>query len=166
MASSPRIAVSGSLVDVKNVNTHKCVRLVIDVPAERAAEIVAAFGWPTMVNPVSVAIAKIHDQPEVASPDLQPKEAPKERARFKDLPLMQQAAMRCQEPLFRAFLETVYPLLGRVNDAEGAADIVRNFCRVSSRREIIAGTHAGNFWAHLEGRYDRWRTAEKAGVAP
>jgi hypothetical protein len=54
--------ISGSLVDAKNVNTHKVMRLIIDVPAENALKVIAAFGWPTMVNPVSVAVARLNDE--------------------------------------------------------------------------------------------------------
>jgi hypothetical protein len=54
--------ISGSLVDAKNVNTHKVMRLIIDVPAENALKVIAAFGWPTMVNPVSVAVARLDER--------------------------------------------------------------------------------------------------------
>lgn len=53
--------IAGALVDMKNVSTHKCMRLIIDVPAENALKVIAAFGWPTMVNPVSVAVARLRE---------------------------------------------------------------------------------------------------------
>ena len=43
-------AITAMLVDVRNVNAHKCVRLEIHVPAEQAGAVMAAFGWPTMVT--------------------------------------------------------------------------------------------------------------------
>jgi hypothetical protein len=52
--------IAGSLVDAKNVNTHKVMRLIIDVPAENALKVIAAFGWPTMVDPVPVAVARLN----------------------------------------------------------------------------------------------------------
>jgi hypothetical protein len=53
------VAITGSLVDLKNIAVHKCVRLSIDVPAELAQRVIASFGWPTGQNPVPVAIARI-----------------------------------------------------------------------------------------------------------
>jgi hypothetical protein len=41
----------GSLVDLKNVGTHKSVRLIVEVPEEYGEAIVRAFGWPTRVKP-------------------------------------------------------------------------------------------------------------------
>ena len=64
--------IAGSLVDVRNVGTHKSVKLTIHVPEEHATRVVAAFGWPTGVNPVSVAIARLEQplppHPAVAAP--------------------------------------------------------------------------------------------------
>jgi hypothetical protein len=53
------VAITGSLVDLKNIALHKCVRLSIDVPSELEQRVIASFGWPTMQNPVLVAIARI-----------------------------------------------------------------------------------------------------------
>lgn len=44
---SKPIAITGNLVNIRNID--KCVALTIHLPRERSAEIVAAFGWPTMV---------------------------------------------------------------------------------------------------------------------
>jgi hypothetical protein len=54
--------ISGSLVDVRNVGTHKSVKLTIHVPEELAMKVVAAFGWPTGAAPVLVAIACLDDK--------------------------------------------------------------------------------------------------------
>lgn len=58
-------AIDAYLVDVKNVNTHKVVELKIHVPQERAMEVFELFGWPTMVNPVSIAIARLRPTFEI-----------------------------------------------------------------------------------------------------
>ena len=52
-------AIMGSLVDARNVATHKCLRLVIDVPAEQAEHIISVLGWPTQVNPIPVAVGRV-----------------------------------------------------------------------------------------------------------
>ena len=51
--------IGGSLVDVKNFNTDKSVRLVIDVPAELALRVIEIFGWPTRADPIPVAVARL-----------------------------------------------------------------------------------------------------------
>ena len=51
--------ITASLVDVRNVAQHKCVRLEVHVPVEQAGEVMAAFGWPTMVDPVPVELARL-----------------------------------------------------------------------------------------------------------
>ena len=52
-------AIMGSLVDVRNVGTHKSVKLTIHTPEEYAMKVVDPFGWPTGVNPIPVAIARL-----------------------------------------------------------------------------------------------------------
>lgn len=52
-------AIAAQLVDVRNVSTHKCIRMIVEVPAEQAMAVIAAFGWPTGVDPVPVAIARL-----------------------------------------------------------------------------------------------------------
>jgi hypothetical protein len=55
-------AISAQLVDVRNVGQHKCVKLTLHVPAEQAGMVMAAFGWPTQVDPVPVAIARLNPE--------------------------------------------------------------------------------------------------------
>ena len=54
-----RAAIMGELVDVRNIGTHKCVKLTIHVPAEYAMRVFDAFGWPTAAEPVQIAIARL-----------------------------------------------------------------------------------------------------------
>src|ERR1700678_2867001 len=65
-----KCAVTGSLIDIKNINQHKCARLLIDVPAENAARIIEMFGWPTMAAPVPVAIARLQTDAEVKAQEV------------------------------------------------------------------------------------------------
>jgi hypothetical protein len=60
--SAKPAAIMGSLVNLKNVSTHKSLALTIHVPAEAAQQVLAAFGWPTMVDPVPVAIARLEGE--------------------------------------------------------------------------------------------------------
>jgi hypothetical protein len=74
----------------------------------------------------------------------------------------QQAAIRCNDPLFRAFLEWQFkaPMKG----TETAAAFVRTYCGVSSRGEILPGTSAAREWKNLDQCFDDWKIAERAGV--
>lgn len=142
-------AITAQLVDVRNVSAHKCIRLELHVPAEQAALVMAAFGWPTMVEPVPVALARLQTAPEpIAKP-----EPPKERRPFSELPYSQQAAMRCESDDFHRFISARHhDWLGDDN----AAHSIRGHCGVSSRSEIIKGTPAGDKWAALEAEYYAW----------
>ncbi len=142
-------AITAQLVDVRNVAAHKSVRLELHVPAEQAGLVMAAFGWPTMADPVPVALARL--QP-IAKPDAAPATA-KERTPFSELPYAQQAAMRCSDGAFNRFIaDCHHDWLGDSN----AAESVRHHCGVQSRSEIIIGTPPGDKWAALDAEFFAW----------
>ena len=145
-------AIQAQLVDVRNVSSHKCVRLEIHVPAEQAGTVMAAFGWPTMAEPVPVALARLNPI-AIANSD-----QAKDRKPFTELPFAQQAAMRCNEPGFWAFIRE------RGNtclSAEDAARYVRLHCNVRSRKDITPGTPAGDRWAALEAEFYAWQRGRR-----
>jgi hypothetical protein len=152
-------AITAQLVDVRNIAAHRCVRLELHVPAEQAGLVMAAFGWPTMADPVPVALARLQTTPEpIAKP-----EAPKERRPFSELPYSQQAAMRCNDENFQSFCASYDPVLYQTHAEQGdeapalAADIIRRRCGVSSRSSIIKNTPAGDQWEALEAEYYAWQ---------
>jgi hypothetical protein len=151
-------AIQAQLVDVRNVSSHKCVRLEIHVPAEQAGLVMAAFGWPTMADPVPVALARL-DLKATANP-----EATKERRTFTELPYAQQAAMRCQEPDFQRFMmatgRRLTITLGKP-DAEEVADSVRELCGVLSRKELDTHPSAGERWREIEAEYWAWQRGRR-----
>lgn len=146
-------AIMASLVDVRNIAAHKCVRLEIHVPVEQAGAVMAAFGWPTAVSPVAVAIARL-DTTKAASEPVKSAGDVKERRRFVDLPLSQQAAMRNNEPRFRKFLDERAAKIDEI--VRDHADYVRGICNVKSRSEITAGQLSGNRWLMLNEEYEAW----------
>lgn len=135
-------AFSGALVNLKNVATHKSVALTIEVPEEYAAALIAAFGWPTRVRPVPVAIARLAG--EVAQ------EAPKERKKehWSEMAPAKQAAILCQERDFQLFLVA--------DDEDEAAERVRAKCGVESRKNIVRGAATGHLWDRLMVEYGVW----------
>jgi hypothetical protein len=146
-------AISASLVDVRNIATHKVVRLEIHVPAEQAQMVIDAFGWPTGVDPVPVAIARLVAE-KSASDAPKPVGEPKERRRFVELSLAAQAGLRCNEKAFWKFLhdEMSYDI-----DSEAeAAEAVRDICGVESRAAIRDGEPSGKRWDRLNADYVNW----------
>lgn len=156
-------AMAASLVNLRNVSTHKVVALTLHLPAEQAQAIIDLFGWPTMVSPVSVAIARLNGgcqeppSPQVERPDLtgvatgpQEDEAPgaphpSKGRHWSDLTLAQQTGIIRNEHLFWEF--------AGVRDAEEAAGYIRNFCEIESCKSLRPGTEAAARWAQLQVRY-------------
>lgn len=160
--------ISGSLVDVRNVGVHKAVRLTIHVPAEYAMKVFEAFGWPTSVDPVSVAIARLHSLPQrppavEATPQPAPigQAAPAGTAPRVRSPA-QIAGYICTLPSFHKFLQEKFPVqfnealefLGPYTTFEkAAAECVRDICTVDSRADI---TKDNAEWSALLLAYRLW----------
>jgi hypothetical protein len=175
-------AIEGQLVSIKNVSTHKSACLTIHVPEEYALKVIEAFGWPTMVAPVPVAIAKLDlNVKATATPEddtISPQAAggharaaaltPERRTeiarsaakkRWHELSLAQQAGMLCSETPFRKFLAERDPELRQsfqVLDGDMAADEVRSICGVKSRSEIDGLPEAAAKFRKLEIEYRAW----------
>lgn len=150
MSDSPA-AISGSLVNMRNVGTHKSVALTVHVPEERAQQVIAAFGWPTMTAPVPIAIARLEERAI-------------EPGRREALPhTVRDAGIVCREPEFWVFISH-YTTFPHASEAEAAA-FVRKYCMVESRREIMPGSEAEKRWNALLLDYGRWRNrkAREAG---
>lgn len=163
MLAGQPIAIDGNLVDVKNVNTHKVARLIIDVPAERAAEIIATFGWPTMVAPVPVAVARLNlsAAKEEAEPEASTNAATGRPPReWGSLSLATQAGIRCGEEAFWKFLsEKSLEDSGRerlINSTEDAAAYVRLICGVRSRADLDKNKTAARHWHELNRQFRSW----------
>ena len=167
------IAISGQLVDIRNIAQHKCARLIVDVPAEQAASIVAAFGWPTMVDPIPVAIARLQNPPDdlsggkeaggafrpgSASPPPLVPEAPKARRHWDDLSPAQQCGIRCADPIFRKFLEENYGQ--EFNNEDSAAMFMRDYFRIESRSDLTA-----KHWSAFDKTFQAWKVADRVGAA-
>lgn len=160
-------AIMGSLVDVRNVGTHKCVKLTIHVPAEHAPKVFECFGWPTGVDPVPVALARLKPESEVVqdqsserhktlprSADDSPLPGGAKKS-WHDMPLSQQAGVLCNEKSFWRFLaETNNNTV--TDDSESAARAVRGFCQVNSRADIGKDEFSRRAWITLVSNYRAW----------
>ena len=146
-------AIQGTFADLKSVKTRSVVQMVVEIPIEQAEQIVRAFGFPQPGAEIAVAVARL--DPEKAKAALPPPETPaKPKKRFHELPLSQQAALRCRDTSFWRFLK-----IGKEHEhhEEGvAASAVRVACGVVSRSEILDGTSAGDKWAFLNMEYEQF----------
>lgn len=151
-----KAALQGSLVDIRNVGTHKSVKLTIHVPEELALNVTELFGWPTAASPVPVALARLVEITQQVT-------VMKQSKRFHELPIAQQAAMRCNEGAFRQYLADLmdtnkHGLSHPVYDtADQAAVALRGYFNVASRKDIKP--HA---WERLDSEYQLWcRTSQQ-----
>lgn len=181
MAKRNPAAVMGSLVNLKNVSTHKSLALTIHVPAEQAPAVLAAFGWPTMVDPVPVAVARLEeaacdaasprddvyeallrkrarDEQNVYAAPPAPEEptAPSRPRHWPDLSPSQQTGVIRNEWDFQAF--------SLARNSYEARDFIRRHCGVKSCADILPGTEAAAKWADLQVRYGNW-LRERRGAA-
>ena len=127
--------IAGTLVDVRNIGTHKSVKLTVHVPEELATKVVQAFGWPTMADPIPVAVARLDPVTKI-----------------KTMSLTQQAAMCCQQPRFENFLIQNHPHIAHAS----TENMVRAICGVESRKEFDTDPHAGQRWKALHQAYEAW----------
>lgn len=159
--------IHASLVDARNVASSKEIKLDVRIPAEMAAKFLEVFGWPTQVSPVSVAIVPLMDG---AGAEEEPEEKPvsedafkridaEPRHHFTDMPRMKQAGIRCREPAFWAFLNTRFDgyenlPVETVVGPDSAAEVVRWWCMVESRRDLDKPEGAAaRLWDDLEAKY-------------
>lgn len=156
-------AISAQLVDIRNVGMHKAVKLTLHAPEEHALAIMKAFGWPTMVNPVSVAVARLNEVPAPqdygasSSDEREPASdsglgAERGRRTFTDMLPAQQAGMLCSDRAFRLFLAEKFDM--PLPDPEEAANIIRHHCKVKSRKDI---TTDNPDWSGLVLAYRLWQ---------
>ena len=69
-----------------------------------------------------------------------------------------EAAMKCEEPAFRVFLEECHGL-ERPLTSEKVAQKLRSVLRVSSRKELNDDDAAADRWRKLRADFDAWRKA-------
>ena len=160
-------AIAAQLVDIRNIGTHKVLKLTIHVPEEQALATIAAFGWPTGVAPVPIAIARINESEvvHVAGPkvhtgtETSPRQEPTPdgaKTKFRDMRLPNQAGILCDTRSFQKFLEERAGLANTTLVWGGAAGYVREYCGVKSRSEIRPRTPSGDRWTKLVDEYRTW----------
>jgi len=151
-------AIMGDYTDLAFRKTRKVAVISIEIPIEKAAEFVAAFGTPSQVTGTPVAIARIDpsaSEKPVSEPAKRVEEpSERDRRKWREMAPAAQAALRCKEPAFQRFM---FEVRNWSADENGATDGVRATCRVKSRADILDGTRAADLWHALNDEYLAWR---------
>lgn len=153
-------AFAGSYCDLKFIKSRSVAQITVEIPIERAAEFVAAFGAPNPAEECPVALARINPAKTGEKPA---SEAPtqdnehRERRPFKSFGYAQQAGIKCDDLAFGKFLRERIEDKGRT-----PAEIVRAYCNVESRKEILPKSEAERKWLQLLTHFDLWMSAVDA----
>lgn len=76
--------------------------------------------------------------------------------RFNDLPNAQQAGMLCNDEQFRKFAGTRTIKTGIQLSPSAAAEFIRTFCCVTSRRDLNTDPEAAQKFQTLRTEFDAW----------
>src|SRR6185437_16659802 len=147
-------AFRASYSDLKLIKTRKCVQIIFEVPQEdfdTAYDVLGGLPNPTAERWFGIAaIAQQRGQEKEPSP----------KRDWRDLPPAQQAAMRCNEPIFAAFLKEARS--DDWHESQDAAACVRLICGVASRADLETNHAARVIWKQLDDQFHAWRTMERA----
>jgi hypothetical protein len=143
MTMTANAVIAGSFADIKSVKSRSVVVLMIEVPIERAADVVAMFGYPQPGEEVPVAVARL--MPLNPEAPVAPPAPEKSKRGWDELSHAQQAGIVCGEVGFHRWIKVETP--------DEAAAWVREHCGVTSRRELDTNETAATAWNRLVGRY-------------
>ena len=155
--------VQGNFSDLKIVKTRSTVQIIIECPIEHGEQIIAAFGFPKPGEEIPVVVARL-DVNAVKRPPAAPE---KVKVPFKDMPMVTQAALRCNDVRFQNFLYVRYREqcdgagLSTTEGQEIAASVVRWFCGVQSRKELGQYPTPTAKWKDLNANFEQF-----AGLIP
>lgn len=140
-----------TFADFRLIKGRKVAQFIFELPIEATDAALETLGGVPQPHKESwVGIARL--DPERASSEVP--EPANERRKFIDMPMSSQAAMRCEDLAFRAFLRSKNANVLSANDA---ADVVRDLLSIKSRSEIKPDTPAGRGWIELERQFEEWR---------
>jgi hypothetical protein len=142
-------AFKAAYADLKFIKTRKVAQIVLELPIEEASRFVEAFGAPDPSKETWCAIARL-DAAKIASPAPQ-----KEKRSLSELPLSQQAALKCNDVSFRTFLARGCPEV-KTFSLDMAVESVRSICGVKSRSELDTNPEAAAAWKRLTDEFWGW----------
>lgn len=178
--SEPRV-IQADYANWRPVQGRKVLQLIFEVPIEQTADVMNKLGTPTSGESRWCAIALLDKTRAVSNgatvagstdhlnghepdrndsgggnPSKVVTAGETAHRKFSELPLPQQAGIRCQDRDFQWFLMDKYPVIAANNtETKGAVCVI---CGVITRSELTHGEASGDKWLALEERYQAWRT--------
>lgn len=135
--------------DLKTVKTRSTCQLILELPIEALTDVVGLLGAPVPGETVWVAVARLKAQPQIEGTADDIGDEPQRQR-----PLSQVAAILCTIATFRRFLSERFNRT--VAGDEEAADLVREICRIKSRRELDTDDHAASAFRGMRADYRNW----------
>lgn len=150
-------AMQADYCDLRFVKGRKVIQVVLELPIEAGAQFVSMFGTPDPSKTVPVALARIDPNAKAAP------EPVKERRKWDELSIAQQAGILCAEKGFQTFIsERMAPSSVHGNaeiTTDDAATYVRRLCGVNSRAHIEDKPEALRIFRDLDASYRAWLVA-------
>lgn len=155
-------------------------RLSFDVPGhdiKNVMDILTHGGVPSAAKGTWFAIARLNNEREQDGVGVSPPNDTSFLMKTENHtegavrnPLAMRAALRCNDPEFRMFLEKkmthMVPRGCHINTEKEAAMVVRSFCRVDSRSHIVPGSDAADRWENLDSQFVVWKNEARYVEAP
>lgn len=172
--------IAGTFADLKTVKTRSVVQMIVEVPIERAEEVVMMFGFPQPGSEVTVAVARLiakenspapsqgitgGDPSEPSSDEVpaagsrkgifvgQSEQAPKRR-RLEDMTASNAAALAIKMPQFQRFMS--------VSDESEADARLKNLLVIGSKSDLNdESTGAARDWRELLESFRTWQIHQR-----
>ena len=160
-------AIQGNYADFKLVKTRSVAQIIVEVPIERAEQVVKMLGLPVPATEIAVGVAKL--QPTAKTQALVNKllnpEKPARKPAATERTRSQWAGIRCNDPVFQQWIwQTEGRPTGWEPSTPGSAIIVRARCGVQSRKELDTNPEKAAAWDALDGRFiEETRLPERHG---
>lgn len=169
-------AFRASYADLKVIKTRQCVQVIFELPIEDFDSAYGVLGglpnssaerWfgIAALKPGTEVMPNTKRSPADIKLDARPGQdnPPPDRAKrdWRDLSPSQQAGIRCEEPIFAAFLSEKHPDDWHEAGAD-AAECVRLMCQIGSRSELTTNNRARVIWLQLDEEYAAWKALENA----
>ncbi len=172
-------AFQASYSDWKLIRTRKVVQIVLEVPVERADEAYSVLGgMPLSGEETWVGVARLKQEAKEVMPDTKSRPHPRTdtapvladpppvtlaRAYHPVSPdkrLCQRAAILCNDKQFQAWLKetnAAWNIMNLGTAEQKAAELIRVYCEVKSRRDIVPGTQAAQLFDCMLNDYTAWQ---------
>lgn len=156
--------------DLKLIKTRQTVQIIFEIPQndfDAAYEVLGGLPDPAKERWFGIAAIRSEVMPDTELSGLhdtrpQPADQPRLAGAkpWRDKPPAQQAGIRCDDPIFGAFLKEQHP--DDWHETQDATDCMRLICGVLSRKELATNHKARVLWHQLDEQFLAWQAKERA----